>query len=295
MHGQEEDDPHHPAGAHADAASRTPQVRAQQLRRGRLRLHASRRRWSRPSAACSAPTSRACAAARSASTSRASSRRSPRRTSTAPTTSSPTPTCCRRSAAASARRRTSARACAPSARRWSRWRSAGSSASSATWRSTKAGPTSPTSSRAASRSASSVSGPAGMACAADMAKAGCDVTVYEAFHEPGGVLKYGIPDFRLPNEVVDAEIGKLTQLGIKFECNTLVGRLFTIEQMIDRDGLPRRLHRHRRRLPELHGHSRRVAQRRALGQRAADPLQPDARARISRTSTRRCSPAGTSP
>ena len=44
------------------------------------------------------------------------------------------------------------------------------------------------------------SGPAGMACAADMAKAGCDVTVYEAFHEPGGVLKYGIPDFRLPND-----------------------------------------------------------------------------------------------
>ena len=45
------------------------------------------------------------------------------------------------------------------------------------------------------------SGPAGMACAADMAKAGCEVTVYEAFHEPGGVLKYGIPDFRLPNAI----------------------------------------------------------------------------------------------
>jgi glutamate synthase (NADPH/NADH) small chain len=80
------------------------------------------------------------------------------------------------------------------------------------------------------------SGPAGMACAADMAKAGCDVTVYEAFHQAGGVLKYGIPDFRLPNEVVDAEIGKLEQLGIRFECNTLVGRLFTIEQMIEEMG-----------------------------------------------------------
>ena len=76
------------------------------------------------------------------------------------------------------------------------------------------------------------SGPAGMACAADMAKAGCEVTVYEAFHEAGGVLKYGIPEFRLPNPVVDAEIGKLIKLGIKFECNTLVGRLFTIEQML---------------------------------------------------------------
>ena len=80
------------------------------------------------------------------------------------------------------------------------------------------------------------SGPAGMACAADMAKAGCDVTVYEAFHQAGGVLKYGIPDFRLPNQVIDAEIRNLTKLGVKFECNTLVGRLFTIEQMIDEMG-----------------------------------------------------------
>ncbi|MGZ8211961.1 MAG: NADPH-dependent glutamate synthase, partial [Burkholderiales bacterium] len=80
------------------------------------------------------------------------------------------------------------------------------------------------------------SGPAGMACAADMAKAGCDVTVYEAFHQPGGVLRYGIPDFRLPNEVIDAEVEKLRQLGVKFECNALVGRLFTIGQMVDEMG-----------------------------------------------------------
>ncbi|MEI6363570.1 MAG: NADPH-dependent glutamate synthase [Actinomycetes bacterium] len=80
------------------------------------------------------------------------------------------------------------------------------------------------------------SGPAGMACAADMAKAGCDVTVFEAFHQAGGVLKYGIPDFRLPNTVIDAEIGTLVKLGVKFECNTLVGRLFTVEQMITEMG-----------------------------------------------------------
>ena len=80
------------------------------------------------------------------------------------------------------------------------------------------------------------SGPAGMACAADMAKAGCEVIVYEAFQEPGGVLKYGIPDFRLPNDVVDVEIDKLRQLGVAFECNTLVGRLFTIEQMLTQMG-----------------------------------------------------------
>jgi len=62
------------------------------------------------------------------------------------------------------------------------------------------------------------------------------VIVYEAFHTPGGVLKYGIPDFRLPNDVIDAEIEKLRNLGVRFECNTLVGRLFTIEQMLTEMG-----------------------------------------------------------
>ncbi len=76
------------------------------------------------------------------------------------------------------------------------------------------------------------SGPAGMACAADMAKAGCDVTIYEALHQAGGVLRYGIPEFRLPNEVLDAELENLRALGVKIECNILVGRLFTIEQML---------------------------------------------------------------
>jgi glutamate synthase (NADPH/NADH) small chain len=80
------------------------------------------------------------------------------------------------------------------------------------------------------------SGPAGMACAADLAKAGCEVTIYEALHEPGGVLRYGIPEFRLPNPVVDAEIANLVKLGVRIQCNTLVGRLFTIEQMLDEMG-----------------------------------------------------------
>jgi glutamate synthase (NADPH/NADH) small chain len=80
------------------------------------------------------------------------------------------------------------------------------------------------------------SGPAGIACAADMAKAGCEVTVYEAFHKPGGVLRYGIPEFRLPDSVVAAEIDALRKLGVSIDCNTLVGRLFTIEQMIDEMG-----------------------------------------------------------
>lgn len=80
------------------------------------------------------------------------------------------------------------------------------------------------------------SGPAGMACAADMAKAGCHVTVFEAFQQPGGVLRYGIPEFRLPNTVVDAEIQKLVRLGVTFRTNVLVGRLFTIEQLVGEMG-----------------------------------------------------------
>ena len=80
------------------------------------------------------------------------------------------------------------------------------------------------------------SGPAGIACAAEMAKAGCDVTIFEALHMPGGVLRYGIPEFRLPNSVVDHEIENLKKLGVKIECNTLIGRLFTIEQMINEFG-----------------------------------------------------------
>ncbi len=80
------------------------------------------------------------------------------------------------------------------------------------------------------------SGPASLACAADLAKAGCDVTIYEALHEPGGVLRYGIPEFRLPNHVIDAEIANLTRLGVTVECNTLVGRIFTIEELIDEMG-----------------------------------------------------------
>ncbi len=75
------------------------------------------------------------------------------------------------------------------------------------------------------------SGPAGMACAADLAKAGCGVTIFEALHAPGGVLRYGIPEFRLPNEVIDAEIENLTRLGIEIQCNTVVGRMFTIKQL----------------------------------------------------------------
>ena len=75
------------------------------------------------------------------------------------------------------------------------------------------------------------SGPAGLAAAADLAKMGYDVTVFEALHEIGGVLKYGIPEFRLPNVIVDVEIETLRKLGVKFESNFLVGRTATIDQL----------------------------------------------------------------
>jgi len=80
------------------------------------------------------------------------------------------------------------------------------------------------------------SGPAGMACAADLAKAGCAVTIYEALHKPGGVLRYGIPEFRLPDAVLDAEYENLARLGVTVECNALAGRLFTVEQLLDEMG-----------------------------------------------------------
>ncbi|MCT4599613.1 MAG: NADPH-dependent glutamate synthase [Marinifilaceae bacterium] len=75
------------------------------------------------------------------------------------------------------------------------------------------------------------SGPSGLACAGDLAKLGYDVTVFEALHEIGGVLKYGIPEFCLPNYVVDAEIDNLKALGIKFVPNFVVGVTATIDEL----------------------------------------------------------------
>ena len=72
------------------------------------------------------------------------------------------------------------------------------------------------------------SGPAGLAFAGDMAKYGYQVTVFEALHEIGGVLKYGIPEFRLPNAVVDREIEGLRRLGVQFQCDTIIGKTLSI-------------------------------------------------------------------
>lgn len=81
------------------------------------------------------------------------------------------------------------------------------------------------------------SGPAGITCAGDLAKMGYDVTVFEALHELGGVLVYGIPEFRLPkHKVVAKEIGKVKELGVKFETNVVIGKSVTIDQLIEEEG-----------------------------------------------------------
>ena len=75
------------------------------------------------------------------------------------------------------------------------------------------------------------SGPAGLSFAGDMAKYGYDVTVFEALHEIGGVLKYGIPEFRLPNKIVDVEIQSLEKIGVKFEKDCLVGKTICVKEL----------------------------------------------------------------
>lgn len=81
------------------------------------------------------------------------------------------------------------------------------------------------------------SGPAGLTCAGDLAKWGYDVTVFEALHKLGGVLVYGIPEFRLPKEkIVEKEIEKVKELGVKFEKNVVIGKSVTIDQLLQNEG-----------------------------------------------------------
>ena len=77
------------------------------------------------------------------------------------------------------------------------------------------------------------SGPSGLTCAGDLAKAGFEVTVYEALHTEGGVLVYGIPEFRLPKSIVAKEVGTLEQLGVKFVTNAVIGKTLTIDELFE--------------------------------------------------------------
>jgi len=80
------------------------------------------------------------------------------------------------------------------------------------------------------------SGPAGITCAGQLARMGYDVTIFEAFHRAGGVLLYGIPEFRMPKAIVNEEIRRLEALGVKIETNVIVGRTVTIPQLMNEEG-----------------------------------------------------------
>ena len=80
------------------------------------------------------------------------------------------------------------------------------------------------------------SGPSGLTCAGDLAKLGYDVTLFEALHAAGGVLMYGIPQFRLPKEIFQHEISALNELGVKIEVNSVIGRTFTIKELMEEEG-----------------------------------------------------------
>ncbi len=80
------------------------------------------------------------------------------------------------------------------------------------------------------------SGPAGLACAGDLVRAGVAVTLYEGLHVAGGVLKYGIPEFRLPNDIIDIEIEALADAGATFELDTVIGNIFTVPQLMAERG-----------------------------------------------------------
>ena len=77
------------------------------------------------------------------------------------------------------------------------------------------------------------SGPAGLTMAADMAVKGYSVTIFEALHSPGGVLVYGIPEFRLPKAIVESETGNLRRLGVRFELNSIIGKLYGLTELLD--------------------------------------------------------------
>jgi glutamate synthase (NADPH/NADH) small chain len=80
------------------------------------------------------------------------------------------------------------------------------------------------------------SGPAGLTAAGDLARMGYDVTLYEAFHATGGVLRYGIPEFRLPKAILDQEVEYVKSLGVKVECNMVIGKVFTIKELLGEVG-----------------------------------------------------------
>ena len=119
-------------------------------------------------------------------------------------------------------------------------------------------------------------GPAGLTCAGDLAKMGYDVTIFEALHQPGGVLVYGIPSSVFRREkVVAKEVELVKELGVKIECNVIIGKSITIDQLFDEEGIRCRICRLRCRTSQVHGHTRRKCKRCILRKRVPYQKQPD--------------------
>jgi len=101
----------------------------------------------------------------------------------------------------------------------------------ADWAAANAAPPSPPAEKSGFRVAVVGSGPGGLTAAGELARRGHDVTIFEALHAPGGVLRYGIPEFRLPKAIVDREVAALQALGVTIECNVIVGKTITVDQI----------------------------------------------------------------
>ncbi len=97
------------------------------------------------------------------------------------------------------------------------------------------------------------------------------MTIFEAFHKPGGVLIYGIPEFRLPKEIVEKEVDYLRRLGVKIEFNQVIGKSITVDELLEEEGFDAVFVGVGRRPAELHGRARREPGRRLLGQRVPHP------------------------
>ena len=126
------------------------------------------------------------------------------------------------------------------------------------------------------------SGPAGLSAAGDLIQKGHRVRVFEALHELGGVLVYGIPEFRLPKTIVKGEVDNLRKMGVEFETNVVVGKSVTIDELMQDEHYDAVFVATGAGLPQVPGSSRRAPQRSVFGQRIFDPREPDARLPVSR-------------
>ena len=121
------------------------------------------------------------------------------------------------------------------------------------------------------------SGPAGLSAAGDLVQKGHRVRVFEALHELGGVLVYGIPEFRLPKAIVSDEVDNLRRMGVEFETNVIIGKSVTIDELMQDEHYDAVFVATGAGLPQVSRRSRRAPERSVLGQRVPDPREPDAR------------------